>query len=313
MHKPSWIVMTSLLWAAQLQAQPAPTPATKPAAAPTAPAAAPAAPAAPAAAPSAAPAAKPAAPAAPTARSATPAASTDKSVEWSVDPAHSRIGFTARHIVSKVGGQFKKFSGVVRADPKTGKIVSLEATADTASIDTGIEKRDAHLRGDDFFNAEKYPQLKLVAKSLKWSGNKFTASAELTIRDVTKTVPFKGELLGIHTANFGQGEHLRAGYEATAKINRKDFGLKWSMVTEGIAVVGDEVELNLAAELMYTPPSAAAAAAPAAAPAPSAAAATTPTGSAPAATPAKPAAPPPAAPAAKPAAPPAPAAPKPTH
>ena len=250
----SWIALSTLLWAPQLHAQAAP-------AAPAAPTAkpAPAAPAAaPAAKPAAAPAAPAAAPAAPTAKpapGATAAASTDKSVEWVYDPAHSHIGFVARHLgFSKVEGQFKKSAATIKADPKTAKITSLEATAEAASIDTGIEKRDTHLRAEDFFAADKYPQLKLVLKSIKFNGNKFTANADVTIRDVTKSVPFKGELLGVHPANFGQGQHLRAGYEATATINRKDFGLSWSMVTEGIAVVADNVQLDLGIEISYTPP-----------------------------------------------------------
>jgi polyisoprenoid-binding protein YceI len=183
-------------------------------------------------------------------------------VEWTLDASHSSIGFVARHLgFSKASGQFKKFAAVVKADPKTAKLSSLEATAETASIDTGIEKRDAHLRSDDFLNAEKFPQLKLVTKSIKWNGNKFTAQVDLTIRDVTKTVPFKGELLGVHQVNFGQGPQMRAGYEASATINRKDFGLKWSMVTEGLSVVADPVQIELAAELSYTPPATTAAAA----------------------------------------------------
>lgn len=229
MKKNSLIVVSALLWSANLSAQstPASTPAAKPA-------------------PSAAQGStKPAAAASP--------AADEKSVEWSLDPAHSHISFTTRHLVSKATGQFKKYNAVIKADPKTAKLVSLEATIDAASIDTGIEKRDTHLRSDDFFAVDKYPQLKLVTKSIKWNGNKFTAQADLTIRDVTKSVPFKGELLGVHAANFGQGEHTRAGYEATATINRKDFGLKFAAVNEGIALVGDEVTIDLTAELTHTP------------------------------------------------------------
>jgi polyisoprenoid-binding protein YceI len=249
MNKQSLIVVSALLWSANLQAQATPSVA-KPAATGVT--------------TSTAGTPQPAK-ATPT-TAATAAANNDKSVEWTLDAAHSHIGFTTRHLVSKSSGQFKKYSAVVKADPKTGKLTNLEATIDAASVDTGIEKRDAHLRSEDFFAADKYPQLKLVTKSVKWSGNKFTATADLTIRDVTKTVPFKGELLGVHAANFGQGEHLRAGYEATATINRKDFGLKFSGVNEGIALVGDEVTIDLTAELMYTP-AGASAAAPAAKPA----------------------------------------------
>ena len=254
MKKSPWIALSALLWTAGLQAQATPAaPAAKPAPPAAAPSAKPATPAAPAA---------PAA-AKPAAAAVTPAANpNDKSVEWTLDASHSSIGFVARHLgFSKASGQFKKFAGVVKADPKTAKLSSLEATAETASIDTGIEKRDAHLRSDDFLNAEKFPQLKLVTKSIKWNGNKFTAQADLTIRDVTKTVPFKGELLGVHNVNFGQGLTMRAGYEATATISRKEFGLKWNMVTEGLSVVADPIQIELAAEIGYTPPAATTAAA----------------------------------------------------
>jgi polyisoprenoid-binding protein YceI len=147
----------------------------------------------------------------------------------------------------------------VRADPKTGKISALDAAVETASVDTGIEKRDTHLKSDDFFAAEKFPQMRLKLKSIKWSGNKFTAKVDLTIRDVTKEVPFKGELLGVHMVNFGQGPQDRAGYEATSTISRKEFGLKYSAITEGLSVVGDEVTLDLDTEIVYTPPAAPAA------------------------------------------------------
>ncbi|HKP60542.1 MAG TPA: YceI family protein, partial [Polyangiales bacterium] len=193
--------------------------------------------------PTAAPAAKPATPAKP------------GPVEWTLDAGHSRVAFVARHLgFSKVEGQFKKFTATVTADSKTGKISALEATADVASVDTGIEKRDTHLKSDDFFNAAQFPQLKLVLKSITWQGNKFTAKADLTMRDITKPVTLKGELLGVHTVNFGQGPTMRAGYEATTKVSRKDFGLKYAAVTEGLAIVGDEIELKLAAEIGYTPP-----------------------------------------------------------
>jgi polyisoprenoid-binding protein YceI len=264
-------------------ATPAPAP-VKPAAAPAAakpaaaapaavkpaagtPGAAPAAakPASPVAAPTAAPAAAAGKTAPLTAQGAppgTPAAAKPPAtvikpgpVEWTLDAAHSRIGFVARHLgFSKAEGNFKKFSATIKADAKTAKITELEASADTASIDTGIEKRDAHLKSDDFFNAAQYPQLKIKLKKINWTGKTFTAKADLTIRDVTKEVTFKGTLLGVSTVNFGQGLTQRAGYEATAKINRKDFGLKYAAVTEGLSVVGDEVEIDLAVEIGYTPP-----------------------------------------------------------
>jgi polyisoprenoid-binding protein YceI len=175
-------------------------------------------------------------------------------VAWNVDPGHSEIGFTARHLAfAKVRGKFKVFSAQIEADAKTAKITKLVAEAETKSVDTGITKRDDHLRSDDFFNAEKFPKAKLELKSIKWNGNKFSAVVALTIRDVTKDVKFEGELLGVQTVNFGQGAHQRAAYEATAKIKRQDFGLKFAAVTEGISIVGDEVEIHIQVETSLPP------------------------------------------------------------
>lgn len=175
-------------------------------------------------------------------------------VAWNVDPGHSEVGFTARHLAfAKVRGKFKSFTAQLEADAKTAKISKLTAEVDVKSIDTGIDKRDEHLRADDFFNAAQHPKAKLELKTIKWKGNKFTAVVALTIRDVTKDVTFNGELLGVKTVNFGQGAHQRAAYEATATIKRQDFGLKFAAVTEGVAVVGDEVEIHLQIETILQP------------------------------------------------------------
>jgi polyisoprenoid-binding protein YceI len=187
-------------------------------------------------------------------------------VPWNLDPAHSHIGFTARHLAfAKVHGEFKKFSAKVEADAKTGKIVKLEAEADAKSIDTGVEKRDNHLRSDDFFGADKFPAVKLVVKDVKWKGKSFTSTVSLTLRDITKDVKFTGTIEGPHSVNFGQGPQQRAGYEAHAKINRKDFGLKFNGLAEGVALVSDDVEIDLEVEISMTPAPPAAPATPAAA------------------------------------------------
>jgi polyisoprenoid-binding protein YceI len=181
-----------------------------------------------------------------------------QAVPWNVDPIHSRVGFTAKHLgFAKVHGDFKTFSAKVVADAKTAKIVSLEAEADAKSVDTGVEKRDAHLRSDDFFAADQYPKLKLAVKTVQWHGKAFTATGALTIRDVTKNVRFQGEMQGPQTVNLGQGPHMRAAYHASTKINRKEFNLKFAGVAEGIALVGDEVTIEFEVEI--TAPLAAAA------------------------------------------------------
>lgn len=176
------------------------------------------------------------------------------SVTWNLDKNHSTVGFVARHLgFAKVTGHFKEFKVTrLEADPKTGNLVSLEAEADAKSVDTGIEKRDAHLRSDDFFNAEKFPRLTLKVKSIKWKGDKFEAVAALTIRGHTKDVTLTGKKLGFQKVNFGQGPQLRTAYEAMATINRKEFGLKFNGLAEGISVVADNVDLVLEASF-WTP------------------------------------------------------------
>ncbi len=182
---------------------------------------------------------------------AAPALATE-AIRWNLDKGHTHVGFTAKHLAfAKVRGELRDFDAVLEGDPKTGQLVSVEATAQTRSISTGEKKRDKHLQSDDFFNAAKFPVLRLKSKSFAWSGNNFTAQVELTIRNITKVVTFKGERLGVQKVNFGTGEQLRAAYEASATINRKDFGLKFGGLAEGIAIVGDDVVISLEAEVSH--------------------------------------------------------------
>lgn len=175
-------------------------------------------------------------------------------VTWNVDMNHTEVGFTARHLgFSKVRGRFKSFTGKVMADAKTGQLVSFEATIEAKSVDTGVEKRDEDLRSDHFFAAAKFPQITVKSKSIQWKGSKCTGVATITIRGNTKDVPFEGELLGVETVDFGRGKHLRAAYEATAKINRKEFGLNFAGLAEGLSIVADEVQIEITAETSHTP------------------------------------------------------------
>lgn len=168
--------------------------------------------------------------------------------EWKLDDGHTNVGFVARHLAfAKVRGEFKRFQAEARADSATGKLTGLVATVEAASVDTGIAKRDEHLRSDDFFAADKNPQLRLELKSIAWSGNRFTAKVALTLRGVTREVDFSGEQLGLKTVDFGGGKQLRTAYEARGTIDRKAFGLKFNKVAEGTAIVGDEVDIVLEA------------------------------------------------------------------
>ncbi len=164
---------------------------------------------------------------------------------WNLDKAHTKIGFNARHmVVSEVEGYFKDYDAKISstADDFTG--ATIEFSAKTASVFTDNEKRDGHLKSDDFFNAEKFPEIKF-AGTLSKDGGKYVLKGNLTIRDVTKPVTFE-VTYGGRVKAFG-GE--RAGFKISGKINRKEFGLQWSKALEGGGlIVGEEVEINCKVE-----------------------------------------------------------------
>lgn len=166
-------------------------------------------------------------------------------LNWQLDPAHSEVHFRVRHLmVSTVTGAFKKFSSVVTTDASGDfKTAGIEFSIETASIDTGVDMRDEHLRSDDFFNAEKYPTLHFKSTGIKsLGGDEYQLDGLLTIRDVTKPVALHVELGGVVQDPYG---NTKAGFEVTGKINRKEFGLNWSAVTEaGGVVVADEVKIQ---------------------------------------------------------------------
>ena len=173
-------------------------------------------------------------------------------VSWELDATHSSVGFTVRHLgISKVNGRFGVFSAKVMADQRTGKLSSVEAEVDVNSIDTGVDKRDQHLKSPEFFDVEKFPKMTLKTKNISWKGNEITVIADLTIKGVTRAVEFKGEYLGSQKANFGVPQ-LRAGYSLKGVINRQDFGLTFNTIAEGVAVVGDKVTIELDLEIVET-------------------------------------------------------------
>lgn len=173
-----------------------------------------------------------------TVMAAAPAATT-----WTLDKSHSGVKFSVDHLViSEVEGNFKVFSGSVVSPSPDFTNAKVEFTVDVNSINTDDEKRDGHLKSDDFFNAEKYPQMKFTSTSFKKvKDNAYVLEGDLTIRDVTKKVKFAVMYGGTVKDPWG---NIKAGFKASAKINRKDFGLKWGALTEtGGAVVGDEVRM----------------------------------------------------------------------
>lgn len=165
--------------------------------------------------------------------------------KWAIDPAHSEIQFKVKHLViSTVTGKFHEFSGSIETENGDFTDATAEFSAKTASVSTGNADRDAHLKSDDFFNSENYPELKFKSAEIKKSGeDTYKLIGDLTIRDVTKKVELEAVYGGTVTDPYG---NTKAGFEIRGKINRKDFGLKWSAVTEaGSVVVSDDVRLDL--------------------------------------------------------------------
>lgn len=165
---------------------------------------------------------------------------------WQIDPVHSEVGFAVRHMmVSKVRGRFNTFSGqiVTGADPLSS---SVTAEIDLASIITGNEQRDAHIRSADFFEVETYPTMTYRSTGVREHGGDYVLDGELTLKGVTRTVPLKLELNGFGPDPFGG---TRAGFTATGEINRRDFNVNFSApMQNGGAVVADRISLQLEIE-----------------------------------------------------------------
>lgn len=163
--------------------------------------------------------------------------------KWGIDPTHSEIQFKVKHLViSTVTGYFREFEGYVESETEDFDGAEVFFSAFTASVDTNVKDRDNHLKSDDFFNSEKFPNLTFKGE-LKKEGDDYKLLGDLTIRDVTKKAEFLAELGGVADDPYG---NTKAGFEINGKVNRKEFGLKWDAVTEaGSVVVGDDVKLGL--------------------------------------------------------------------
>jgi len=164
--------------------------------------------------------------------------------KWNIDPMHSEVQFKVKHLViSTVTGAFKKFEGSLETDGDDFDGAKASFKLDVASVDTNVADRDAHLKSDDFFNAEKYPNITFEGTLKKVSDEKFKLVGPLTIRDNQKEVELDVEFGGSMVDGYGQ---TKAGFEITGSIPRKEFGLTWDQVTEaGGVVVGPNVKLLL--------------------------------------------------------------------
>jgi polyisoprenoid-binding protein YceI len=167
---------------------------------------------------------------------------------YQIDPAHTTVGFSVEHLViSKVSGRFKDVTGMLEVDLEAKPVVrSATATVKAASIDTGIEKRDEHLRGADFFDVAQFPDLTFVSKKVAAKDGKNYITGTLTIHGVSREVTALFTIKGPVKDPWGK---MRLGLHASGTIDRKDYGLTWSKTLEtGGLVVGDEVELDLQVE-----------------------------------------------------------------
>jgi polyisoprenoid-binding protein YceI len=172
-----------------------------------------------------------------------------RAATWELDPAHSTIGFAIRHMmISTVRGQFRTFTGKATGDPKTPDKAQIEATIDVASIDTGNEKRDGHLKSPDFFDVAQFPTIAFKSKKIVAAGaGKAKVTGDLTLLGVTKAVVLDVE--GPTQVIKDPMGNTRAGAHATTKIDRKDFGIVYDKTMDGGGLmVGNEVEITIDVE-----------------------------------------------------------------
>ncbi|MBG6238264.1 polyisoprenoid-binding protein YceI [Mycetocola sp. CAN_C7] len=173
-----------------------------------------------------------------------------KAGTWTVDPTHSEVGFSIRHImISKVKGTFEKFSAtfVTGENPLDS---SVTASAEVASINTNEANRDGHLRTGDFFDAPTYPTIDFVSTGVRQEGDDFKVDGNLTIKGVTKAVTFDFEFGGFGQDPYG---NYKGGATAKAVINREDFGLNYNAALEtGGVLLGDKVTITLELQAVYS-------------------------------------------------------------
>ena len=169
---------------------------------------------------------------------------------YKIDASHSEITFKVKHLmITNVTGSFQKFDAAMESEAADFSDAKISFSADIDSIHTGNEQRDGHLKGADFFDAANHAKLVFVSTALQHKGGSdYILKGNLTLRGVTKPVELTVEFGGTQKDFYG---NTVAGFEITGKINRQDFGLTWSAVTEaGGIVVSDDVKLNINAELI---------------------------------------------------------------
>jgi len=168
--------------------------------------------------------------------------------KWTFDPAHSKIKFISTHMgISEVDGEFKKFDGHVHADKADFTDATATVTIDASSVETGIEKRDNHLRSEDFLYVKEHPNITFEGAGLKKSGDHYVLMGDLTIRGVTRPVELTVKYFGTIEDPYGQ---TRAGFKVTGTINRYDYKVDWNKSFAGGLIVGEDIDIVANVELV---------------------------------------------------------------
>ncbi|HQQ94125.1 MAG TPA: YceI family protein [Bacteroidia bacterium] len=171
-------------------------------------------------------------------------------INWNLDPSHSEVNFKVKHMmITNVNGKFSQFNLKASTTNENFENPQIEFRANTATVDTGSEQRDQHLKSADFFDSEHFPELNFVSTSFKKTGNnQYLLEGKMKIKDVEKPVTFQVEGGGLQKDPWG---NLKTGFSIEGKINRKDFGLNWNAALEtGGVLVSEEVKLNAEIQLV---------------------------------------------------------------
>jgi polyisoprenoid-binding protein YceI len=172
------------------------------------------------------------------------AAAQEKPATLTIDPSHSSVTFRVRHLLNKVDGRFDEFSGTITGDPKKPESAAVAFTIKAASIDTRVEKRDAHLRSADFFDVEKFPEITFKSTRItSRGGDAYDVAGVLTMHGVSKDVVLPVSFLGEIKDPWGK---TRAGFTLSMTLNRKDFGINWNKaLDQGGLMLGDDVDVTI--------------------------------------------------------------------
>jgi polyisoprenoid-binding protein YceI len=171
---------------------------------------------------------------------------------YKIDPAHTSVTFSIRHLVTRVQGQFREVAGTITVDRQNPAASSVTFTIQAASVDTRIEQRDKHLRSADFFDVEKYPQITFASKKIvPKDTTHFDVTGDFTMHGVTKEITVPVEFLGDIKDPWGND---RAGFSVTATLNRKDYGIVWNKaLDQGGMMLGDDVDVDIQIESVRKP------------------------------------------------------------